>query len=97
MASGVVQHRVPALLTVSHAPPLPVTATELKLTFTLELSLVLMTDRIWGSGLAPANGIVKLIGLTCRNTVVPTVTLTGIVMLLPVVCNASCPMNVPAV
>jgi hypothetical protein len=41
--------------------------------------------------------MVKLIGLIWVNTLVPTVTLTGIVTLLAALWNSNCPTKVPAV
>src|SRR5581483_11724329 len=92
-ASGVVQQSTPDLLTVSQAPPLLVTATESK----LKLDPVLIAEITWGSGLAPPNGMVKLMGLIWRKTLAPTVTATGMVTLLPVVWKESWPTNVPAI
>src|SRR6266436_1537445 len=49
----------------------------------------------WARALAPANGIVKLSGLICSNTVGPTCTATGMVTLSPDVWNSNWPTNVP--
>src|SRR6266436_48214 len=43
----------------------------------------------------PANGMVKLSGLICSNTVGPTCTATGIVTLSPEVWNSNWPTKVP--
>ena len=41
--------------------------------------------------------MVKLIGFVCRKTEVPTVTVTGMVVVSPVVMRSSSPTNVPAI
>lgn len=87
IVSGVAQQATPVFAMVSQAPPLLVTAAASKVMLEPELSPVLMSDRTCGSGFAPPKGMVKLMGFTCRKTVLPTVTLTGTVTLLPAVCN----------
>src|SRR5882672_1695957 len=62
----------------------------------VELSFM-ATLMIWARAFAPANGIVKLSGLICSNTVGPTWTATGMVTLSPDVWNSSRPTNVPLV
>ena len=49
-----------------------------------------------GSGFAPPNGMVKLIGFIWLNTAVPTVTVTGMVVVSPAVWKTSWPVKVPA-
>ena len=85
--SGVVQHPPPVFAIVSQAPPLLVVGMASNVKLVPELSPVLATANTCGKGLAPPKGIVKLIGLICRKTLVPTVTLMGTVMLLPAVWN----------
>src|SRR6266849_11058990 len=63
----------------------------------MEVLSVMATLRTWARALAPANGIVKLSGLICSNTVGPTVTATGTVTLSPDVWNSNWPTNVPTV
>ena len=85
IASGVVQQATPVFAIVNQAPPLPVTAAASNVMLEPELSPVLMMLRTCGNGFAPPKGMVKLIGFTWRKTVLPTVTLTGMVTLLPAV------------
>src|SRR5581483_259596 len=58
---------------------------------------VLATVSTWGSGFAPPNGMLKAIGLICRNTLSPTVALMGTVTLLPAVWKEICPTKVPGI
>src|SRR5882724_3116451 len=51
----------------------------------------------WARAFAPANGMVKLSGFICSNTVGPTCTATGMVTLSPDVWNSNWPTNVPTV
>ena len=51
---------------------------------------------VCGSGLAPPNGLVKSMPFTWLNALSSTMTMTGMVTLMPVVCSTTCPMNVPA-
>ena len=64
IASGVLQQPLPAGEIDNQLPPLAVATDPLKRT--VELSLI-ATFRIWGSGFAPPNGIVKLIGFSCAK------------------------------
>src|ERR1700733_7554203 len=93
IASGAVQQSLPAGETCSQAPPVDVAAATEKLKAVPVLAML----RTCGSGFAPANGMVKLIGFTWLKTEAPTVTLTGIVTLLPAAVNTSSPTKVPAV
>src|SRR4051812_9873618 len=63
----------------------------------VELSVV-ARDSTWGNGLAPPNGITKLIGFTCVKIPGPTFTTTETVaMAVPVAArNKSWPRYVPA-
>ncbi len=57
---------------------------------TAELLLVSMV-KICVGGFAPPNGMVKLIGFTCSKTTVPTVTLTGMLVMSPAVSKSNSP------
>src|ERR1700675_1912742 len=49
-----------------------------------------------GKGCDATNGLVKVMGFICVNAAVPTVTVTGMVVLSPAVWKTSCPVKVPA-
>ncbi len=76
------QHGLPEGEIVSQLPPFALDAFALK---RIAEPSVDATLRTCGSGFAPPNGMVKLIGLTCVKTASPTVTVTGIVVVSPVV------------
>src|SRR5215469_1461397 len=78
---------------VSQEPPLLVT-TEASNVIAVP---VVAIERTCGRGFAPPKGIVKAMGFTCRNTLLPTLTVIGTVTLLPVVRNRICPTNVPLI
>src|SRR5579872_616084 len=79
--------------TDSQLPPVPVVAeTEIP----IAVAFVVPTVIIWGSGLAPPKGMVKLSALIWLNTLVPTNTFTGTVMLVPGAVSRRLPVNVPA-
>ena len=63
ITSGVVQQLAPDLEMVSHEPPVVVVAVAVKVKFVL----VLTTVSTWGSGLVPANGLVKDTEGTCAK------------------------------
>src|SRR5258706_5354626 len=90
-ASGVKQHPLPEAEIVSQLPPFPVSTLALKRT--AEPSTVEIF-RTCGNGFAPPNGMVKLIGFICVNTAVPTVTVTGIVVVSPGAWKTSSPAKV---
>ena len=79
--------------TLSHAPPFAVTALALKRNVDSSTAEMLITS---GRGFDPPNGIVKLMGFICVNAAVPTVTVTGMVVVSPAVWKTSCPVKVPA-
>jgi hypothetical protein len=76
-ANGVKQQALPVGEMLNHTPPFAVTALALKRI--VDSSVVEML-RTCGSAFAPPNGMVKLIGFICVNAAVPTVTVTGIVV-----------------
>src|SRR5579885_1895643 len=94
MVSGVKQHPAPTGEIWSQAPPVAVLAVALKRS---DVAPVLATVRSCGSGLAPPNAFVKLIGFNCSKTLSPTTTLTGMVTLLPEAWKITCPTKVPAI
>ena len=91
-ASGVAQHPPPRFDILNQLPPVEVYTAELNKKFVP----VLATDKICGSGFAPPAGMLKLMGFTCTKTLVPTVTLTGMVTTSPEPCKTTCPLKVPA-
>src|SRR5271165_909614 len=94
MASGVAQQPLPAGDTLSQFTPPPVTPTADALKE--KLVPVLATANTWGKGLAPPNGMVKLMGFPCTKAGFPTVTLTGTVTESVPDPNSRLPSKVPA-
>src|SRR5262245_1744440 len=92
MVSGVKQQPTPSGEIVSQLPPVAATAVALKRMVGPVLAIV----KSCGSGFAPPNGMVKLMGFTWLKTLSPTTTLMGMVTLLLADRNANCPTNVPA-
>src|ERR1039458_5660986 len=92
MANGVLQHSPPRLEMLSQLPPVPGYTAELKVKLVRGLALLYPPGRV-----RPPRGMVKLIGFTWVKTLVPTVTLTGTVTLLPEAVKRSWPTYVPAV
>ena len=71
---------------LSQEPPLAVTALALKWNVDSSVAEMLSTC---GSGLEPPNGMVKLSGFNCVKGAAPTVTVSGMVVVSPLVWKTS--------
>src|SRR3981081_607439 len=77
----------------SQLPPLAVATDALNRNVELTIAATLTT---WDSGFAPPNGMVKLSGFNCVKGAAPTVTVTGMVVVSPLVWKTSWPIYSPA-
>src|SRR4051794_18413934 len=82
----------PALAVANQAPPLPVVGLTVKLNAVPVLAMFSVCD----NGFEPPNAFVKKSAFAWTKTAGPTVTLTGILTLLPADVKTNSPIKVPA-